>query len=79
MKQKSILFIKLIMCLAAFLGLSGQVSAGVLEDAQKGLPDAQYELGNEYYSGRDAEQDYEAAAYWYLKAAEQGHIGSQYQ
>ena len=45
----------------------------LINDAKNGNPRAQYNLGVCYHSGRDGiEQDYEQAAMWYQKAAEQG-------
>ncbi|MBQ3448976.1 MAG: SEL1-like repeat protein [Synergistaceae bacterium] len=47
----------------------------LINDAKNGNPRAQYNLGVCYHSGRDGiEQDYEQAAMWYQKAAEQGHV-----
>ena len=47
----------------------------LIDDAKNGNPRAQYNLGVCYHSGRDGiEQDYEQAAMWYQKAAEQGHV-----
>lgn len=49
------------------------------ELAQKGNVEAQYGLGS-IYKKRDAEwYNLEKTAYWYLKAAEQGHGMAQYQ
>lgn len=40
--------------------------------AQLGLPDAQYELGRMYETGRGKPKDMEEALYWYRKAAARG-------
>jgi TPR repeat protein len=60
-------------CLLPLLLLSATVSAGDLATelaAKAGVAFAQYALGNHYYSGEEGyPQDYERAAYWYLKAA----------
>jgi len=41
-------------------------------------PAEQIEMGDRYYNGDGAEQDYEQAIYWYAKAAEQGSADAQY-
>ena len=48
------------------------------ESAKKGNAEAQFNLGNCYYNGKDIQKDYEKAVYWYTKAAEQGHAQAQY-
>ena len=45
--------------------------------AEAGDAEAQYQLGMDYLSGYDVEQDYALAAVWYEKAAEQGHMNAQ--
>jgi len=45
-----------------------------IAQSQPTTPDGQYEMGNNYYRG----VDYLHAAYWYRKAADQGHSGAQY-
>ena len=64
-----------------FFTLSGvlrymtQDITNLINDAKNGNPRAQYNLGVCYHSGRDGiEQDYEQAAIWYQRAAEQGHV-----
>jgi TPR repeat protein len=47
--------------------------------AEAGDADAQWRLGNCYYSGTDCKQDYDEAATWYRKAAEQGIASAQTQ
>ena len=44
-----------------------------LKKAEQGDADAQFNLGYLYESGRGVSQDYNEAAKWYRKAAEQGH------
>ncbi|OHW62278.1 putative beta-lactamase HcpC precursor [Andreesenia angusta] len=51
----------------------------IFNKAESGNPDFQYYLGIIYYSrGNSTTNDIEKALYWLEKAAEQGHIGSQY-
>lgn len=50
----------------------------VVKDADKGNPEAQYEMGNRYDEGRDVAIDKKKAFEWYLKAAEQGHRNAQF-
>ena len=45
--------------------------------AERGDADAQRWLGAMYYQGEGVQQDYEKAAHWFRKAAEQGHARSQ--
>ncbi|WP_206675637.1 Sel1-like repeat-containing protein kinase family protein, partial [Capnocytophaga canis] len=49
-----------------------------LESANKGHSEAQYDLGEAYYSGIGISKDYNEAVKWYRKAAEQGHSRAQY-
>lgn len=50
-----------------------------LTKAYSGDQDAQFKLGAIYSSGEsNARQDHEQSAYWYKKAAEQGHDTAQY-
>lgn len=46
--------------------------------AALGSADAQFFLGVKYANGDGAAQDYEQAAKWYLKAAEQNHVLAQF-
>lgn len=46
--------------------------------AQKGYPEAQYNLGVMYYYGYGVTRSYTEAAKWYKKAAEQGFLEAQY-
>src|SRR5512141_2926323 len=45
--------------------------------ADKGLPEAQFNLGLMYYNGHGVPQDDTEALKWYRRAADQGHEGSQ--
>ena len=46
--------------------------------ADRGDPEAQYNLGVWYEKGRNVPQDYAEAAKWYRASAEQGYAGAQY-
>jgi len=46
--------------------------------ARLGSARSQCRLGYYYYSGQGVEQDYDIAAYWYRRAAEQGYSRAQY-
>jgi TPR repeat protein len=46
----------------------------LIDAAEEGNADAQYELATEYRVGENLEQDYEHALKWYSRAAEAGHI-----
>ena len=46
-------------------------------DADKGCPEAQYELGDMYHWGNGMPKDLAEAARWYRLAAEQGHTDAQ--
>jgi TPR repeat protein len=48
-----------------------------LRKAEQGNASAQYDIGEDYYFGRTAPQDYAEALRWFLKAAEQGHAQAQ--
>ena len=47
------------------------------EAAERGDPFAQFELGLALDYGNNVEQDYEKAAAWYAKAADQGHTSAE--
>ena len=53
-------------------------STGLIERAEKGDADAQYNLGVCYYNGYGVAQDKGEAVKWYRKAAEQGFADAQY-
>lgn len=44
--------------------------------ADKGNPEAMYDLGYMYENGEGMDQDYPKAMFWYRKAIAKGHIGS---
>ncbi len=46
--------------------------------ADRGVPQAQYNLGLMYYHGKAVPQDYAEAVTWFRKAAEQGDADAQY-
>jgi TPR repeat protein len=46
-------------------------------EAEGGASEAQFELGKAYEFGKYSQQDYVAAAHWYLTAAEQGNFKAQ--
>ena len=46
--------------------------------AESGSAEAQFHLGLKYANGEGPAQDYEQAARWYLKAAEQDHVLAQF-
>ena len=48
-----------------------------LQAAKEGYAEAQFTLGETYYSGQGVTQDYTEAYKWYRKAAEQGHKQAQ--
>ena len=59
------------------LGLVSELSE-LIEGAEQGDAEAQFNLGIRYDYGRGVEQDHAQAAQWYAKAAEQGHVKAQY-
>ena len=50
----------------------------MLQAAEQGNADAQFNLGVMYDNGRGVRQDYAQAVQWYRKAAEQGYADAQY-
>jgi len=50
----------------------------LLNKAEAGSPESQYELANLYFEGDVVQQDRNAALCWYMKAAGQGHRDAQY-
>lgn len=50
----------------------------LIEKAESGDIEAQYELGNIYQYGYDVEKDYKEALKWYEKSASQNHPDSNY-
>lgn len=59
----------------AFAGLS---PAYIIKSAKNGDTAAQIFLAEKYYHGKDLEQDYTQALYWYKKAAETGEPDAEY-
>ena len=49
----------------------------LIQLAEKGDADAQFNLGKIYYDGKGVEKSYEQAVYWWAKAAEQGYAKAQ--
>ena len=49
----------------------------LLERAEQGDSEAQYQLGKLYYSGENVKKNYRVAFEWYKKAAESGHVLAQ--
>lgn len=58
-------------------GLTGKAKEYYAK-AIAGDAEAQYQLGDCYYSGEDVQKDYAEAVKWYLKAAAQGHTEAEY-
>jgi hypothetical protein len=54
-----------------------QRPAGIARLLTRGTPKAQFLLGIAYQIGEGVSQDYAQAAFWYRKAAEQGHEQAQ--
>ena len=50
-----------------------KLNASLEVKAQNGDMEAQFELGNKYYTGKDKPKDYTEAMKWFKKAAKQGH------
>ncbi len=50
----------------------------VIDEANKGDPNAQFKLGEMYFEGNDGRKDCNEAFKWYSKAAEQGVARAQY-
>ena len=49
----------------------------LMQNAELGVSEVQYKLGDCYYFGEGVEQDYAKAVRWYRKAAEQGNTTAQ--
>ena len=59
-------------------GIEADINA-IIEKAKTGNENAQYTLGGYYFLGSNGvEQSYSKAAYWWEKAAEQGHGDAQF-
>ena len=50
----------------------------LIQKANQGDAEAQYNLGVAYYNGEGVEQSHSKAVYWYQKSAEQGDAEAQY-
>lgn len=50
----------------------------LLELADKGNPEAQFQIGVAYYYGKEVAKNQEAAFVWFRKAADQGYAAAQY-
>lgn len=46
--------------------------------AEAGDAEAQYQIASSYFTGVEIKKDMKAAAHWYEKAAQQGHVEAQY-
>lgn len=57
---------------AALMASEGDGLSELRHRAEKGHPEAQYDLGIAYYEGRGLGQDHAEAARWFRKAADQG-------
>ncbi len=55
-----------------------QIPVWLIRAAEEGVTEAQFILGNGYYTGIGITQDHKAAAIWFAKAAEQGHVQAQF-
>ena len=77
--KKIILFLGVFYAgLVSAQGIEADINA-IIEKAKTGNVNAQYTLGGYYFLGSNGvEQSYSKAAYWYKKAAEQGHSNAQY-
>lgn len=75
---------KILGCLALVIGIACSSCskrggpARLRLEAARGVPEAQFKLGVAYYDGMEIAQDYQAAAMWFQKAAEQGHELAQF-
>lgn len=63
---------------ASFWSCDDQDQA-LAERAEQGDKTAQYQMGMHYLQGKNIDQDYQRAAYWFGKSAEQGVAASYYQ
>lgn len=58
-------------------GRPAEAAHAFLAAARAGLPDGAFELARLYDTGRGLVRSPSDAAYWYRRAAEQGHVGAQ--
>ena len=77
--KKIILFLGVFYAgLVSAQGIEADINA-IIEKAKTGNVNAQYTLGGYYFLGSNGvEQSYSKAAYWWEKAAEQGHGDAQF-
>ena len=59
-------------------GIFRQALPSLMEAAKRGHPRAQALIGAMYWNGRGVPKDLQQSAYWYTKAAAQGHRAAQY-
>ena len=53
------------------------IPESLLQAAEQGEMEAQYQIGQMFYYGQGVAQDYNAAEKWFRRAAEQGHLNAQ--
>ncbi len=75
---KRICGIILLLMLSALLLGEITYSDSLLQAAESGAPEAQYNLGYCYFYGNGVAQDYREAVKWYRLAAEQGYANAQF-
>lgn len=70
----------LLVCFSCFAFMAWGQDSELIRKAESGDVEAQFELGwNYYYGASGFDKNYEKAAKWCLKAAEQGHAAAQYE
>ena len=60
---------------------AGQMEAAIelyTQAANKGLAEAQFQLGKMYYLGESGSKDYSSASMWFKRAARQRHAKAEY-
>ena len=67
------ILITILLCLGVLFSPAFAQESFLLERAQAGDAQAQFDLGVMYFYGEGVRQDREKAVYWYCKAAEQGY------
>jgi TPR repeat protein/Flp pilus assembly protein TadD len=75
-KQAIILFCSLILLIFPALSHAGKIDE-LGSKAEQGQAEAQFNLGDAYYSGKGTGKSLEQAFFWYEKAALQGHAKAQ--
>ena len=76
MKRSIIHFVSLL-CILLFPVVAIAESEDLVNKAEQGDADAQYELGRMYIVGDGVPQDYDEAFRWFWKSAEQGDAKAQ--